>query len=195
MLIIIVALLSVVKGQVMVDDGRVRGWVLPAYIQSGDTMPVITYPEVIVSGDIYFSSDDERITYERIKRRFIKVYPYAVKAVELFKYHASVYDSLSSKRAKRRYASTVQQEFMDTYFEEMKKLTIPEGEVLIKLISYMSGMTPYDIIKKYRGGVQAFFWQRVASLWSHDLKSTIDTSKKEDRYLLYLLELKRQGLL
>ena len=200
----LILFLVAIKGQKNVSDISMRDtlkpyfgkyYLLPVTDENGEIIPYVELRPVLVLAPFNFKTDDEWLLYERIKRRFLKVYPYAERAVQMYYYHTRIIDSLGSKRAVRKYIKAVKDTFMTTYFEEVKKLTVPEGEVLIKLINYMTGTTIYDIIKKYRGGVSATFWQTIASFWEHDLRATIDTTKLEDRYLLYFLRLKRDGLI
>lgn len=170
-------------------------WLLPVSIENGDTIGVVNLKEVLITASPYFQDYEERYLYEQMKRRFLKVYPYAEYAAKMLNYHNEIIALLPSKRQKKKYIREVSQEVMNTYVEEIKKLTILEGDVLIKLIWYMTGQTPYDIIKKYKGGVNAVFWQTIASMWSHNLKDTINPKNKGDAYILYFLKLKKEGLL
>ncbi|WP_430817976.1 DUF4294 domain-containing protein [Carboxylicivirga marina] len=45
------------------------------------------------------------------------------------------------------------------------------SRLLIKLINRETGDTTYELIKQYKGGVSAFFWQGIARLFGSNLKS------------------------
>ncbi|MBK6837807.1 MAG: DUF4294 domain-containing protein [Bacteroidetes bacterium] len=58
--------------------------------------------------------------------------------------------------------------------EQIKKLSINQGNVLIKLIDRETGKTSYELIKKLKGSLNAFFAQGLAKLFGHDLKDEFD---------------------
>ena len=58
--------------------------------------------------------------------------------------------------------------------EQIKKLSINQGNVLIKLIDRETGKTSYELIKKLKGSLNAFFAQGLAKLFVHDLKDEFD---------------------
>ena len=64
-------------------------------------------------------------------------------------------------------------------------MTIYDGALMMKLIDRETGMSSYDIIKEYKNGVAAGFWQGIAKLFENDLKSTYDpTGADSDTELL-----------
>ena len=57
---------------------------------------------------------------------------------------------------------------------ELKKLTIKQGIILVKLIDRETGATSYDLIKSLRGSFSAFIWQSMARLFGSNLKLEYD---------------------
>ena len=112
--------------------------------------------------------------YHRLIQRVKKVYPYALKASELLDQYEPEYMRLTSDRAKRKLIGKVEDQLMDRYKEEFKKMSISDGRVLIKLIDRQTGRTGFDIIKEFRGGFQAAFWQGIARLFKNNLKDEYD---------------------
>ena len=70
------------------------------------------------------------------------------------------------------------------YEESLKKLTMSEGKILVKLIYRETSLTTYNIVKSYRGRFNAFFWQTMAKLWNNDLKTIYDPSTVREDYLI-----------
>ncbi|MBP5589974.1 MAG: DUF4294 domain-containing protein, partial [Bacteroidales bacterium] len=58
---------------------------------------------------------------------------------------------------------------------DVRKMTVSQGQILIKLIDRETQNTSYQLIKEYRGGLSAAFWQGVAKLFGTNLKATYDT--------------------
>jgi hypothetical protein len=67
-----------------------------------------------------------------------------------------------------------------------KKLKTSQGRILIKLIDRETGHSSFEIIKEFKGGFSAFFWQNVARLFGHNLKSEYDAIN-EDRMIEFIV--------
>ncbi len=112
--------------------------------------------------------------YYRLVQRVKKVYPYAQKANELLKKYEPQYQAMKSDRDKRKLIKRVQDQLMDEYKDDLKKMSISDGRVLIKLIDRQTGKTSYNIIRELRGGFTAAFWQGIALLFKNNLKDEYD---------------------
>jgi hypothetical protein len=53
-------------------------------------------------------------------------------------------------------------------------LNVRQGKLLLKMIYRETGKSPYDLIKEYRGGLNAFFWQSMAFFFGANLRSEYD---------------------
>jgi len=56
----------------------------------------------------------------------------------------------------------------------MRRMTITQGRLLIKLIDRETQNTSYELIRQYRGGLSAAFWQGVARIFGTNLKEEYD---------------------
>ena len=61
-----------------------------------------------------------------------------------------------------------------------------QGQLLMKLIDRETGKSPHDLIRDYKSGVAAGFWQGLASLFGVDMKKHYDPEGK-DRDVEYLV--------
>ena len=78
------------------------------------------------------------------------------------------------------------QKFMEGEFtEELKKMTRTEGRILIKLLHRQTGLTAFELIKEYRSGWKAFWYNTTASMFKLSLKSEYHP---EDSALDFLVE-------
>ena len=160
------------------------------YIE-GDSIPkhFIDLNEVIVLNKINFKNKDERIDYLILKRKTLKVYPYAKLAADRLTALSDRLETLDSKRAKKRYAKKIQKYIEDEFSEELKKLTRTEGQILIKLIHRQTGKTTFELIKELRSGWRAFWFNNTASLFDISLKREFDPiNVKEDFFIEDILE-------
>ena len=76
----------------------------------------------------------------------------------------------------------------------LKKMTLSQGKLLIKLIDRETDQTSYELVKELRGGFRAFFWQSIARLFGANLKDTYD-KEGEDMMVEELIRLYEAGLL
>ena len=67
-------------------------------------------------------------------------------------------------------AKELQKDLIKRYKPTILKMTISEGKVLLKLIDRQTDFTAYQIIKDFRGGFVAGFWQAMARLFGNNLK-------------------------
>ena len=57
--------------------------------------------------------------------------------------------------------------------------------------SYETGISSYDLIKKYRNGFTALLWQKLAKLYDGNLKTTYKPQdEKEDQWISHIIRQK-----
>ena len=145
--------------------------------------------EVIVLNKLNFKDRDERIKYLILRRKTIKVYPYAKLAAERLIALKERLETLPTKRKKKRYAKRIQKYIEEEFAEELKKLTRTEGQILVKLIHRQTGKTTFQLIKELRSGWRAFWFNSTASLFDISLKREFNPMDiKEDFYIEDILE-------
>jgi hypothetical protein len=151
-----------------------EGYKLPYIIEGNDTIPVVNLS--IVNIEDYGGAEylKNLQAYYRLRFNVIKVYPYArLAAVKLNEMNAAM-SVMKSDREKRRYRKKVEDQVRKDFEEQIKKLSINQGHVLIKLIDRETGHTSYELIKQLKGSFNAFFAQSVAKIFGHDLKDEYD---------------------
>ena len=154
-------------------------------IIDGDTIFISNIPEV----DILESKNkEERNQYRLLKRRVLKVYPYAILAKEKLNTIQNGLDSIPKRRHKKRYTKQMSKWVKEEYSDRLKNLSMKEGKILVKLIYRETNLTSYEIVKSYRGRFNAFFWQTIAKLWENNLKTEYDPlNVKEDKLIEHIL--------
>ncbi len=151
-------------------------------IQGNDTIISVRIKEIWVFPERKFSSKREQRYYSRYVAKVKKVYPLAVEARDLLKKYEPQYYALSSQRDRRKLMKKLEQELLDQHKEELKKWSISDGKILLKLINRETDRTAYTIIRDFRGEVSAIFWQGIARLFKNNLKDEYSPSN-EDKYL------------
>jgi hypothetical protein len=168
--------------------------VLYGLILDGDTLLLSTIDEVYIFPARRFSSNWEYRRYRRLIRNVKKAYPYAILAKQKFDEISAHFETLNSEKAKKAYIKQVEKEIKDEFEDDLKKLTITQGRILIKLIDREIGETSYDLLKELRGSFSAFFWQAIARLFGTNLKSEFDPLG-EDRLINEIVLMIERGAL
>ncbi|OBX21991.1 MULTISPECIES: DUF4294 domain-containing protein [Bizionia] len=152
----------------------------------GDSIPktAINLNEVMLLHRLKFNSDEDRKRYLVIRRKTIKVYPYAKLASERLESLSERLNSLERESEKRRYAKLIQKYIEDEFSAELKKLTKTEGQILVKLIHRQTGVTTFDLIKDLRSGWRAFWFNNTALLFNISLKEEFDPWNVKEDYLI-----------
>jgi hypothetical protein len=147
----------------------------------GDTIPHIYIKPVLVTPGRFKSHHDVR-KYWRLARKVKKVYPFAQKAAKLLQEYDAFYMQTDDPKKRRQFVKQVEKELFDEYGPQLKKLSLSEGRILIKLIDRETHRTSYELVKDLKGGLTAFFWQGVAKVFGNDLKNEYDP-ETEDRMI------------
>jgi hypothetical protein len=127
--------------------------------------------------------------YYRLVHNFSKAYPYALAARNIIKKADKDIEDNNLKRLKRdKYINNVQDELFKMFEEPLRNLTVTQGALLMKLIDREIGKSSYMIIKDYKSGIAAKFWQGIAQLFGSDLKKPYDP-EGEDRKIEELVEI------
>ena len=131
--------------------------------------------------------------YYRLVHNFSKAYPYALVARKLVAEADSTIAADNLKRLKKdKYINTVQEELFEVFEGQMRKMTVSQGALLMKLIDREVGKSSYNIIKDYKNGMAAGFWQGIAKMFGTDLKKPYDP-EGEDRAVEELVEIWEAG--
>jgi hypothetical protein len=172
-------LLPALPAKAQITDPKV---ITKAIIQDNDTLPVIDLPEV----KVYERKDFEYLYLKRKYRRLIRnvkrAYPYAKIAGHELKQLDEHLATLSFEKQRKEYTNQAEKEIMDRFEKEVKRLTVTQGIILVKLIDRETGRTSYEVIKDLKGGITAFFWQGIARIFGNNLKAEYDATG-EDRVI------------
>lgn len=163
-------------------------------IEGEDTLIHKNIQEVWVMPPREFESRRHERRYNRYVHKVKKVLPYAKEAGRLLEKYEPAYFALEEQSDRRQLMKTLEDELMSKYKDELKKMTISEGRILLKLIDRETSRTSYKLLKDFRGGFSAFFWQGIARLFGSDLKSEYDPDG-EDRMLEEIVTLVEVGYL
>ena len=138
----------------------------------GDSLATksIDLKEVTIYPALEFSSFDDKLKYYTVKRKTLKVYPYAVLASKRLQELNRRLPLIKTRAKKKKYTKIVERFIEKEFSAELKKLTITEGQILIKLVHRETGQTVYKLIRKLRNGFRAFSYNSLAKLFNISIK-------------------------
>lgn len=166
----------------------------PVVVVDGDTMAHVRVEPVVKTARRRFRSKADMRRYYRMIRNLKKTYPYAQMAkVELRELNEKL-KGIESSRDRKRLIKETEKSLFSKYEKDLRKFSISQGKMLIKLIDRETGQTSYLLVRELKGGFSATFWQGIARLFGSSLKLDYDP-KGEDKILEELIILYEEGLL
>lgn len=146
--------------------------------------------EIVISNVKDSLSADEKKKMLILKRRTLKVYPYAKIAADRLTMLNATMAKLKTDKEKKKYAKIVEKFLEDEFEDRLKKLTRKEGQILVKLIYRQTGETTFDLIKEHKSGWKAFWSNRIAKVFNINIKEKYSPATVPEDYYIegYLLE-------
>lgn len=168
---------------------RIRGVMRQEWIvERGDSIAQVEILPVYI-----FNRPADLRRYRRLVLAVKKVYPMAKLARETMHEMEDTLLTLD-KGDRRRYTKQCYKSILNEYTPVAKRMTRTEGRVFLKLIARETDYTAYEVIREFRGGFIAGFWQGVGRLFGHNLKTGYD-KEQEDRVLEQIVIYYEAGLL
>ena len=158
-------------------------------VEKGDSVPLVHILPVYV-----FSRPVDLRRYRKLVDAVKKVYPIARIAKAKRAAMEEELCRLPTKKAQKAYIRQVYNQIKEEYTPVLKHMTRTQGKVLLKLIDRETEYTAYEVLKEFRGGFVAGFWQGVSRIFGQNLKSEYD-KQNEDRMIEQIVIYYEAGLL
>jgi hypothetical protein len=113
--------------------------------------------------------------WTRLRNAVYLTYPYARIAGATINDINKNLASVTDKKARKAYMKTREKELKKEFTEPLSDLSVYQGKILMKLINRQTGNSCYEIIKEYKGGLNARFYQTVAWFVGGNLKQDWNT--------------------
>lgn len=160
--------------------------VCSAVIYEGDTI------EAKILAGVYVWTKRSVAEWTRLRNAIYVTYPYARRAGWVFNDIEKHIANNPNKQEVSRYINSREKELKKEFTEPLKNLSVYQGKVLMKLINRETGGTDcYDILKEFKGGFTARFWQTVAFVFGSDLKQPYDAAGKDAEMETIVKEVQR----
>lgn len=148
----------------------VNGYLVPAIIQKGDTIPFMQLPTVYVYKPLVFKNKKEQRAYNRLVHNVKKTLPIAKEVNRAIIETYEFLQTLPDDKAREKHLRMVEKGVKEQYTPRLKKLTFSQGKLLIKLIDRESNSSSYELVKAFLGPFKASFYQAFAAIFGASLK-------------------------
>lgn len=166
------------SGQTLIYKMPKSGNFMHYKVEGGDTIYIATLRPAYAFAR---SSKKDWRKYYRLVHNFAKVYPYSILAQKLVREADSTFKVRHfTRRQKEKYVNQLQKNIFKSYEKTARNMTITQGQLMMRLIDREVGQSSYDIIKFYKNGLAAGFWQGLAKMFGTDMKKHYDPNG-EDR--------------
>jgi hypothetical protein len=166
----------------------------PFLIEGEDTLRVVVMNDIYVYPPslTYGSADD--VKYQKLIRDVKKTLPFSKLVygtlIETYEYIMT----LPTEEERQKHLKRMENELLAEYKPVLKKMTLSQGKLLIKLIDRECNQSSYDLLKAFLGPFRAGFWNLFAGMFGASLKSTWDPNGK-DAATERVIELVEMGVL
>jgi len=145
-----------------------------AIVWQGDTIPAKTLEWVWVNGKLSKAQSRKRAEWTRLRNAVYVTYPYAKRAGAIMNDINAKLQTITSESKKKSYIKSREKELKKEFADPLSDLSVYQGKVLMKLINRQTGNNCYEIVKEYRGGLNARLYQTVAFFFGSSLKQDYD---------------------
>jgi len=171
-----IALSQVVESDSLVDYIKIKG---DSIVRSS-----IDLDKVILLPKKGFKDSNEIKNYLILKRKTLKVYSYAILASNRLTTLNERLVNIKRRRDRKNYTKKIQKFIVNEFYDELRKFTQTEGQILIKLIHRQTGTSAYKLIKEIRNGWSAFWYNNTARIFNMSLKKEFDPYTVEEDYFI-----------
>ncbi len=165
--------------------------VVPIIIYNGEAIPYRELELCWVKAPMSPAMKKRVREWTRLRNAVYVTYPYARKAGAIMNEMNAILANMRLKEQKKAYVQTREKELKKEFADPLTNLSVYQGKVLMKLINRQTGNNCYDIIKEYKGGFTARFYQTVAYFLSSSLKQPYNAEGDDKQIEQIVLEIER----
>jgi hypothetical protein len=151
----------------------------PFFIYNGDTVKTMVLRDTYIYPSQTFTTTSQEAQYQKLIRDVKKALPYAKMIygtlIETYDYMMTLPDD----KAREVHLKQMEKDLFAEYKPVLKKMTLSQGKLLIKLIDRECNQNSYDILKAFLGPFRAGFWNLFAGMFGASLKSDWDPDGRD----------------
>lgn len=158
-----------------------------AVVYEGDTIEA----KVLAGVYIYsYAKMSAKAKWTRLRNAVYVTYPYAKRAALVLN-DVNAHITGKDKAYASNYINSREKEIKKQFTEPITNLSVYQGKILMKLINRETGNNCYNILKEFKGGFTARFWQTVAFFFGSNLKQPYDPKGEDAEIETIVKEVKR----
>jgi hypothetical protein len=145
---------------------------IPAEIaENGDTLRTLVLDDITIYPQAYYASYSEDARYRKLVRDVKKTLPYAKliygTLIETYEYIMTI----PTEEERQAHIKQMESDLFAEYKPALKKMTLSQGKLLIRLIDRECNQSSYNLLKAFLGPFRAGFWNIFASMLGASLKT------------------------
>ena len=148
----------------------INGYLVPACIYEGDTIASLRMPTLYCFKPLVFKNKKQQQQYNRLVRNVKKTLPIAKEVNRAIIETYEFIQTLPDEKTRQKHLQAVEKSVKEQYTPRMKKLTLSQGKLLIKLINLETDSSSYELVKAFLGPFKAGFYQAFAAIFGSSLK-------------------------
>ncbi len=148
-------------------------------MEAGDSIKYVEMNNVYVFAPLTFKNDRQRQAYNRLVYNVKKVLPIAKEVNRAILETYDYLQTLPNEKARKEHIKLVEKSIKEQYTPRMKKLTLSQGKLLIKLIHRETNSSSYELVQAFLGSSRAAFYQTFAWMFGASLKKEYDPQGKD----------------
>jgi hypothetical protein len=115
--------------------------------------------------------------WNRLRNAVYVTYPYARIAGTTINQINTKLEGVDAKSLRKSIIRNREKELRDQFTEPLTNLSVYQGKILMKLINRQTGNNCYEIVKEFKGGLNARLYQTVAFFFGGNLKQEWDLAQ------------------
>ncbi len=162
-----------------------------AVVYDGDTIEAKTLLPVYLYAHASAAGMSAYAKWTRLRNAVYVTYPYARRAGAVMNDMNVKLAKITESSARKDYIKSREKDLKREFTDPLTNLSVYQGKVLMKLINRETGNNCYEIIKEYKGGLTARFWQTIAFFFSSNLKQPYDAKGDDADMEKIVMEVQR----
>lgn len=154
-------------------------YLTPMCVYNGDTIPYVKLPTVYIFKPLKFKNKRQQMKYTKLVRDVKKVLPIAKEVNNIIIETYEYLQTIPTEKEREQHIKKVEKGLKEQYTTRLKKLTLSQGKLLIKLVDRQTNSTGYELVKAFMGSFKAGFYQTFASLFGASLKKEYDAEGED----------------
>ena len=169
------------------DTLKVEAFITP----EGDTIPQSWLPPAQVNAIQTANWRQYWQNWTRLRNAVYVTYPYAKTAGKIISEVNMQLANVPDEKQRKQIIKSREKELKRDFADKVTNLSVYQGRVLMKLINRETGNNCYEIIKEFKGGFNAGFWQAVAFVFGSNLKQQYDANGDDKDIEKIVLEVQK----